>query len=47
MIQREIANAIKEAASQYPVVTITGPRQVGKTTLIRHMFPDQPYVNLH
>ena len=29
-----------------PVITLTGPRQSGKTTLCRHLFPDLPYVNL-
>ncbi|MDA8163702.1 MAG: ATP-binding protein [Desulfobacteraceae bacterium] len=33
-------------AAQYPVVTVTGPRQSGKTTLCRAAFPDKPYVNL-
>ncbi|GAM08915.1 putative protein [Geobacter sp. OR-1] len=33
-------------ASQYPVVTVTGPRQSGKTTLCRAVFPEKPYVNL-
>ncbi len=31
---------------QYPVVTVTGPRQSGKTTLCRALFPDYPWVNL-
>ena len=30
----------------FPVATITGPRQSGKTTLIRSMFPDLPYYSL-
>lgn len=33
-------------ARQYPVVTVTGPRQSGKTTLCRAAFPELPYVNL-
>ncbi|MEA1951654.1 MAG: AAA family ATPase, partial [Planctomycetota bacterium] len=33
-------------AKQYPVVTITGPRQAGKTTLCKMVFPDMPYVSL-
>lgn len=45
-IPREIAKTILNAAKDYPVVTITGPRQVGKTTLVRYLFPDRPYVNL-
>jgi len=35
------------ASAQWsPVVTVTGPRQSGKTTLVRHLFPDKPYFNL-
>jgi uncharacterized protein len=33
-------------AANYPVVTLTGPRQSGKTTLFKALFIDQPYVNL-
>jgi len=33
-------------AAQYPVLTVTGPRQSGKTTLCRAAFPDKRYVNL-
>ena len=33
-------------AKQYPVVTVTGPRQSGKTTLVREVFPEKPYANL-
>ncbi len=35
-----------QASQQYPVVTITGPRQSGKTTICRATFPDSTYVNL-
>ncbi len=45
MIPRQIANSMLDAFSKYPVVTVTGPRQSGKTTLCRHIF-DLPYVNL-
>ncbi len=31
---------------QYPVVTLTGPRQSGKTTLANSRFPDKPYISL-
>ncbi len=46
MIKRNIENILINLASQYPVVTITGPRQSGKTTLIKYAFPDKKYVNL-
>ncbi len=37
---------LKDAAKQLPVVTLTGPRQSGKTTLCRTAFPRKAYVNL-
>ncbi len=46
MIRREMESGILEAFRQYPVVSVTGPRQSGKTTLVRKYFPDIPYVNL-
>ena len=46
MITREITNYLLHLATKYPVVTITGPRQSGKTTLVRSAFPDKPYINL-
>lgn len=39
-IERDITCVVKEAAKYFPVVCITGPRQSGKTTLIRHIFPE-------
>ena len=33
-------------SAYYPIVTLTGPRQAGKTTLIRHVFPEKEYVSL-
>ena len=46
MINRDLTNTIKENLLYFPIVTITGPRQSGKTTLIRDMFPDLPYFSL-
>lgn len=46
MINRKLESAIKENIQYFPVVTITGPRQSGKTTLIRSMFTDLPYYSL-
>jgi len=46
MIPRTLAHKLRQAAAQYPVVTVTGPRQSGKTTLVRHVFGDHAYVSL-
>lgn len=46
MVSRKLTEAITAAAASFPVVTITGPRQSGKTTLVRTAFPDFHYVNL-
>jgi len=46
MIDRTIRPVLEHLFSQYPVVTVTGPRQSGKTTLCREVFPDLEYVNL-
>lgn len=46
MIDRTIEPVLKDLVTKYPVVTITGPRQSGKTTLCRKVFPQLPYENL-
>lgn len=46
MIQREITTHIEQLFKQFPVLTITGPRQSGKTTLARSTFSQLPYKNL-
>ena len=46
MIEREITPCLVGLFEQYPFVTVTGPRQSGKTTLCRTAFPDLDYVNL-
>ena len=46
MIEREITGRLKALFAQYPFVTVTGPRQSGKTTLCRAAFPGLQYVNL-
>ena len=46
MIEREIAPHLTRLFQQYPFVTVTGPRQSGKTTLCRAVFPDLAYANL-
>ena len=46
MIIRDIARELLQAAAEYPVATVLGPRQSGKTTLTRMTFPDKPYFSL-
>jgi len=46
MIKRAIADKIKKSVYQVPVVTVLGPRQAGKTTLVRELYSDHTYVNL-
>lgn len=46
MIKRTLAAKLKEAARQFPVVTVTGPRQSGKTTLVKAVFKGCDYVSL-
>ena len=45
-IYRSISKSILDAIQYYSVITITGPRQVGKTTLCKNLFPDYTYINL-
>ncbi len=44
-IKRNIEKKIKALAKSFPVVTILGPRQSGKTTLARNLFPKHKYIN--
>ena len=46
MIERDITTCLVGLFRQYPFVTVTGPRQSGKTTLCRAAFPHLNYVNL-
>lgn len=46
MKSRSISKNLLESSRHYPVVTLTGPRQSGKTTLVRSLFPDHEYVLL-
>ena len=46
MIVRDLAPKLLAAATRSPAITLTGPRQSGKTTLCRAMFPRHPYVTL-
>ncbi|MCY4572094.1 MAG: AAA family ATPase, partial [Gemmatimonadetes bacterium] len=46
MIRRDLIPELARAAMQSPAVTLTGPRQSGKTTLCRAFFPEHPYRTL-
>lgn len=46
MIQRTAESELRALASQYKAVAVVGPRQSGKTTLVRWVFKDKPYINL-
>ncbi|PIU10687.1 AAA family ATPase, partial [Candidatus Kuenenbacteria bacterium CG08_land_8_20_14_0_20_37_23] len=46
MIKRQISKQILKYFKQYPVISLTGPRQSGKTTLVKNIFPKMDYFNL-
>lgn len=46
LIDRDLAPQVLKAARSMPSVTLTGPRQSGKTTLCRTLFPEHPYATL-
>jgi uncharacterized protein len=46
MIQREIIKKLTEYAQSFRAVLLVGPRQSGKTTLVKQCFPDKPYISL-
>ncbi len=46
MIKRAIEKHFREVMNYFPIATITGPRQAGKTTFAKMLYPDYKYVNL-
>ena len=46
MIERIAAKRLQKLFSMFKVVAVTGPRQSGKTTLVKSVFPDKPYISL-
>ena len=46
MIRREIETTLIKSAAEYPVITLMGPRQSGKTTVAKAVFPKHSYANL-
>lgn len=45
-IDRDLSPILVNSLKVFPSVTLTGPRQSGKTTLCRHLFPELPYINM-
>jgi hypothetical protein len=45
-VPRALSGPLEGLARKYPIITVTGPRQSGKSTLCRHLFPNLSYVNL-
>ncbi len=45
-LNRNIEKTVLASAGRFPVIAITGPRQSGKTSLVKHLFPEKPYFNL-
>jgi len=46
MLKRTLGKKLLEAVAKYPIVTVTGPRQSGKTTLVRSVFSSYKYISL-
>lgn len=46
MVERTIKKYILRLIDKFPIISLSGPRQSGKTTLLRNLFPDYYYINL-
>jgi len=46
MISRTAAASLQRLSRGFPVLAVTGPRQSGKSTLAKAVFPDKPYISL-
>ncbi|RQP07452.1 MAG: AAA family ATPase, partial [Parapedobacter sp.] len=46
LFSRSLAGEIRKREGKFPILAVTGPRQSGKTTLLKLLFPDYTYVSL-
>jgi predicted AAA+ superfamily ATPase len=46
IIQRQITGHLQKMLTKFPIISITGPRQSGKTTLLKSVFTRYKYFNL-
>lgn len=45
-VPRKLSEQLRKQLQQFPILSLTGPRQSGKTTLLKEIFPDYQYFNL-
>ena len=46
LFYRKISESIRQLLDKYPILALTGPRQSGKTTLLKEIFPEYEYISL-
>ena len=46
LIKRQLITHVRNAATYYPIVSVAGPRQAGKSTMLKQAFPDYQYVSM-
>lgn len=46
IIPRHLARHLQELSRYFPILSLTGPRQAGKTTLLKELYPNHRYVSL-
>ena len=46
LIKRKLSEHVKHAATYYPIISVAGPRQAGKSTMLQQVFPDYEYISL-